>query len=191
MPRTGPRMNPPTRAHWKIMTFTLRAISATGLHALAASSVPDDIALHVAADALPPPFVALRALALLPSGGLPPVPSTFYIVRDCDQLVVGSCGFKHVPDRGRVEIGYGVSPACRNEGAATAAVAQLLRLAFSREGVTEVLAQIHPANDASARVVRKLAFERGGRVDDGEEVLVQWFARKASAVVRGGFVGAS
>ncbi|MGI4859605.1 MAG: GNAT family N-acetyltransferase [Janthinobacterium lividum] len=165
------------------MTFTLHAISATGLRALAALTVPDDIVSRVAADALPPPFVALRALALLPPGGLPCAPSTFYIVRDGDQLVVGSCGFKHAPDRGRVEIGYGVAAACRNEGAATAAVAQLLRLAFSREDVTEVLAQIHPANDASARVVRKLAFERGGLVDDGEEKLVQWLARKAPAVV--------
>lgn len=164
------------------MTFILRAISDTGLRALAALGRPEDIALHAATDAFPPPFVALRALAMLPPGGLSSAPSTFYIVRCTDRLVVGSCGFKHAPIGGRVEIGYGVSPACRNEGAATAAVAQLLRLAFAREGVTEVLAQIHPANDASTQVVRKLAFERGGLVDDGEEELVQWLARKVLAV---------
>ncbi|MGI4861239.1 MAG: GNAT family N-acetyltransferase [Janthinobacterium lividum] len=162
------------------MTFSLHAIPDAGLRALAASSRPDGIARHAAADALPPPFVALRALALLSPGESSPGPNTFYIVRDRDRLVVGSCGFKHAPIDGRVEIGYGVSMACRNEGAATAAVRELLRLAFARDGVIEVLAQIHPANDASAQVVRKLAFERGGLTDDGDEVLVQWLASKTS-----------
>ncbi|MCY0386768.1 GNAT family N-acetyltransferase [Robbsia sp. Bb-Pol-6] len=163
------------------MTFTLHAIPPDALRALAVSARPCGLAWHIAADALPPPFVALRALAMLRPGDAGSAASTFYIVRDSDQLVVGSCGFKHAPVAGRVEIGYGISVACRNQGAATAAVGELLRLAFDRDGVVEVLAQIHPGNDASARVVHKLAFERGGIVDHGDEPLVQWLARRRSS----------
>ena len=39
-----------------------------------------------------------------------------------DHKIVGSCGFKGEPVAGRVDVGYGIAPACRGQGTAAAAV---------------------------------------------------------------------
>ena len=70
--------------------------------------------------ALPPDFVAARALDLLAEGHARIWCCSYLIVRDQDQRIVGSCGFKNAPKSGRVEIGYGVSSAAQGQGAATA-----------------------------------------------------------------------
>lgn len=106
---------------------------------------------------------------------------TYTMHRRADQALVGSCGFKDAPRQGRVEIGYGVAPDCRNQGVATAAVAALLDLAFSSGDVHQVLAQIDPDNRSSTRVVEKLGFRaEGTRTAEHDEVLVQWVATRSA-----------
>lgn len=103
-------------------------------------------------------------------------------MRRADGAVVGGCGFKDAPHDGRVEIGYAVAPSCRQQGIATAAVRELVRLAFASGEVHEVLAQINPQNAASARVAHKLAFDACGTViDNDDEPLVQWLLRNKNA----------
>jgi ribosomal-protein-alanine N-acetyltransferase len=161
------------------MSITLRPISRPDLQALADSRVPDGIAGKTADGALPPPLVAKRSLSQLDEGQGAPWCSGFYMVRDTDGVVVGGCGFKGAPSRGRIEIGYAVSPDCRNQGIATQAVRELLRLAFAAAEVSEVLAQILPTNAPSARVVGKLGFSEGEiKLSEIGEPLVQWVLRK-------------
>ena len=161
------------------MTVRLQSISRADLLVLANSGLPDGIAARTADGALPPAFVAQRSLTQLQEGKGEYWCSTFYIVRDADNFVVGGCGFKDVPLRGRVEIGYGVSPACRNQGVATHAVRELLHLAFATDAVSEVLAQVSPANAASTRVVQKLSFVKGeAAADESGELVVRWVLRK-------------
>ena len=161
------------------MSITLKAIPRADLEVLAESGVPDSVAGRVADESLPPSFVARRALARPQEGEEACRGGTFYMVRGADHLVVGSCGFKDAPLRGRVEIGYGVSPACRNQGVATRAVRELLRLAFASEAVCEVVATVSPGNVASTRVVQKLGFVDGGMIlDDDGEWLARWVFRK-------------
>lgn len=96
-------------------------------------------------------------------------------------LIVGSCGFKNEPVDGQVEIGYGMSPEARNQGYATAAVAELVALARSPGNVDAVLAQVNRTNIASTRVVQKLQFKPDGeRLDHEGELLVQWIYRLAA-----------
>lgn len=161
------------------MTVTLQPLTVAELHILADSGTPESVASRAAEGALPPPFVAARSLAQLAEGKPLAWCSTFFIVRNADRRIVGGCGFKDAPNGGRVEIGYGVSPDCRNQGIATAAVSELLRLAFASDEVEEVLAQVALTNVASIRVVQKLGFsDHGMKVDKNDELVVQWTLRK-------------
>jgi ribosomal-protein-alanine N-acetyltransferase len=164
------------------MSFTLQPISRADLQALADAGVPDGVAGRTADGALPPPFVARRSLGQLAQGQEELWCHGFYIVRNTDGLVVGGCGFKGAPMCGQVEIGYAVSPACRNQGAATQGVRELIQRAFATDAVNEILAQVNPTNASSTRIVQKLGFVKG-EVETGEggELLVQWVLRKASA----------
>jgi [ribosomal protein S5]-alanine N-acetyltransferase len=157
--------------------FTLQPLTVQQLCHLAESRIPPELESRAAKGALPPAFVAARSLAQLAEGKSEFWCSTFLIVRDTDNQVVGGCGFKNEPKAGRVEIGYGVSAECRRQGAASAAVRALLKLAFPN-GVTEVLAEILPLNTASAAVVEKLGFKSAGtRVAEDNETLIQWLAK--------------
>jgi RimJ/RimL family protein N-acetyltransferase len=113
--------------------------------------------------------------------GCPPFwTCTFAVVRQRDQRIVGGCGFKGAPVNGRVEIGYGISAACRREGAATAAVGRLLSLAFAA-GATAVLAQVLPDNVASTGVLWKHGFRNTGtQVDPDGTVVVEWVASRGA-----------
>lgn len=157
------------------MPFKLQRINEADLQMLANDIVPDSLATGLADGALAPPRVAQRALDDLRSGAAEPWCSIYHIVGESDGVVVGGCGFKHPPRQGEVEIGYGVSSQWRNQGAATAAVVALCRLAFAHASVTTVLATINPDNLPSARVVQKLNFVRGEViVDEDGEVVAQW-----------------
>jgi [ribosomal protein S5]-alanine N-acetyltransferase len=154
--------------------FSLRQLSKDELIELSDSRIPASLASCAQMHALPPSFVAKRALDLLAEGKPAFWCNTFLIVQNSTGRIVGSCGFKNEPLDGRVEIGYGVSPDCRRQGVATAAVKQLLDLATS-SGAREVLAEVVPDNLASTRVVQKLGFiNNGTRVDEDNETVVQW-----------------
>jgi RimJ/RimL family protein N-acetyltransferase len=160
------------------MTFSLQPLSVTELEALAASRVPEPLVPRLEQGALPPAFVAARALKLRAEGQPEPWSSTFLIVDDEEGKIVGGCGFKTAPDDGRVELGYGVAPAARGRGAATAAVKMLLDKAFEA-GAQEVVAEVVPTNHASMRVVQKAGFvPSGSRVDDAGEHVVRWARRR-------------
>ncbi|MBE0546566.1 MAG: GNAT family N-acetyltransferase [Rubrivivax sp.] len=156
------------------MAFSLLQITQTQLRQMAACGVPSDLSDRLEPNALPPAFVAQRALRLLAQGNAEVWSCSYLIVRAIDDRIVGGCGFKIAPHGGRVEIGYGVSPESRGQGAATAAVRQLIDIAFS-SGANSVVAEVSPQNHASTRVVQKLGFTVvGSRVDEEGEHVVQW-----------------
>ena len=162
----------------KHMLIALRQIPVADLQALAISGEPTFVARTAIAGALPPGFVAKRAIEHLAQGKAELWCNTFYIVRVADNCIVGSCGFKDSPTNGRVEIGYGVSASCRGQGVATAAVSELLHLAFASGQATEVLAEVSPENLPSTRVVQRLRFENlGESINTEGELVVQWLAR--------------
>jgi RimJ/RimL family protein N-acetyltransferase len=158
------------------MSFFLLQLSREQIADIAQSRMPAGIISSIEEDALPPQFIASRSLAQLADGKPDYWCCTFLICRIADNCVVGACGFKNEPTAGRVEIGYGVSPVCRKQGAATEAVSALLKLAYAG-GAIEVLAEINPENPASTKVVRRLGFINTGiRVDEENETVVLWVA---------------
>jgi ribosomal-protein-alanine N-acetyltransferase len=112
--------------------------------------------------------------------GRPPVWFSPYAFIDnrLDQ-VVGSGGFKGFPVDGRVAIGYGVAEELRGKGLATAAVRELLQVAFSDTGVVEVYAETATDNVPSRRVVEKAGFRHlGRRATDADGIVDQWLISK-------------
>lgn len=161
------------------MTVSLQCISRAQLEQLALSLVPVELGLSFADGALPPDFVAKRALAYLEQGKSAFWCSTFFVIRKSDSCIVGGCGFRSEPVNGVVEIGYAIAGSCQGQGLASAAIHSLIDLAFATDEVIQVVAQINLNNFASARVVEKLGFVAGDTIleDDGEPA-VQWWRTK-------------
>jgi ribosomal-protein-alanine N-acetyltransferase len=174
---------PPELLNLSLVPYHLLQLMATELEALAASRIPEVLKGQIEEGALPPAFVAARALALMSAGHLPPWATTFLIVDEEWSRIVGGCGFKSAPIDGMVEIGYGIAPKARGRGAATSVVAMLVAAAFAH-GAEVVLAEVSPTNTSSTRVMQKAGFERVGvRVDDDKELVVQWVKRKLNPVL--------
>jgi ribosomal-protein-alanine N-acetyltransferase len=162
------------------VTYSLQQLSIDDLQHIAAGQPPAHLAHHLEPGALPPGFVATRALALLNDGHAEAWSCTYLIARDADERIVGGCGFKGPPKNGVVEIGYAIAPSAQGQGAATSAVHILLARAFSC-GAQEVIAEVNPTNYASLRVVEKAGFSlTGARIDESNEYVIRWVKRSAA-----------
>ena len=88
----------------------------------------------------------------------------FIVTNEGSPAAVGTCGFKGKPVDGAVEIGYSLVPEAQGRGYATEAARALIGLAFSRPGVSRVIAETFPELTASIRVMEKcgLTFDGPG-----------------------------
>ena len=101
--------------------------------------------------------------------------SPFAFIEGPRERIVGTGGFKGPPVEWRVEIGYGVAESLRGNGFATAAVCELLQVAFSEPGVREVYAETASDNRPSRRVVEKAGFRHiGQRSAEQDGTVDQW-----------------
>jgi ribosomal-protein-alanine N-acetyltransferase len=159
--------------------IVLMPVPLDHLRALADGLLPPALGYDCAPYALPPDFVAARALDKIARGASELWCATYYVLRQTDRMIIGGCGFKDDPVNGKVEIGYAISPDCRGQGAATEAVRQLIQRAFA-QGAVQVWAEINPDNIGSLRVVQKLSFAPDGSyVDESGEKLLRWVANAA------------
>lgn len=151
-------------------------LDLSDLRRLAASEPIDSPAPMVIPEgALPPAHVAAQALAQLDAGTPAFWCVPFLIVATASGSVLGGCRFKGLPIAGSVEIGYGVAIPERGRGVATAAVAQLIKMAASTGEVDQVVAHILPDNIASSKVVARLGFTKGhSLIDSNGELVVRW-----------------
>lgn len=90
----------------------------------------------------------------------------YYVVRRDGPVLVGVVGYKGPPERGEVEIGYGVVPEHQGRGYATEASAALVTRAFAQPEVDAVIAETLPELVPSIGVLEKLRF---GFVGEGSE----------------------
>ena len=97
-------------------------------------------------------------------------PGTFLIVRD--GTVLGDCGWFGPPDEdGEAEIGYGLAPSARGNGAGAAAVELLVTWVLA-QGARSVRAEVLPGNAASLRLLHRLGFQDIGE-RAGHRILVR------------------
>jgi RimJ/RimL family protein N-acetyltransferase len=89
-------------------------------------------------------------------------PFGFYrITRLSDGRAVGGIGFKGQPDRGCVEIGYGLAPSARGHGYAAEAVIALLTVAADH-GIVRLIADTTLDNLPSQRTLIRAGFRLVG-----------------------------
>jgi ribosomal-protein-alanine N-acetyltransferase len=101
----------------------------------------------------------------------------WFILRVADGAVIGDLGTKGaVDERGRVEIGYGLSASFRRQGYAGEAVAALVEWLGTQPGVRAVTAEVEIGNDASRRLL-----ERQGFVVEDTSDGSWWLARQVSS----------
>lgn len=79
-----------------------------------------------------------------------------------ESRLIGGTGFHPRGGEGSIEIGYWVAADALRQGIATEVTAVLTRVAFELCGHERVDLQVEPANEASARVPRKLGFTHEG-----------------------------
>jgi RimJ/RimL family protein N-acetyltransferase len=93
---------------------------------------------------------------------------TFWlIIRKDDRVVVGSCGFKDVPnENGEVEIGYGLGAEFEGVGYMTEAVGALCEWGLRQENVDCVIAETEKGNLKSENVLRRAGFVLFGQNDN-------------------------
>lgn len=164
-----------------VAPVVLSQMDVEALRRLAASEPVDFGGMATPEGAIPPPRVAVRALAQLEAGTPALWCAPFLILPQARDVVLGGCTFKGMPADGAVEIGYGVAECQRGRGVATAAVAQLVQIAALSGVVEEVVAHVAPDNLASARVVARLGFFKGDAfVDTDGETVVRWARRVAA-----------
>lgn len=133
----------------------------------------------VAIGALPPLFILEGAMAALQQGKPSVWFSPFAFIEERLNRIVGTGGFKGSPVDRRVEIGYGVAEQLRGRGFATAALRELLQVAFSEPSVVEVYAETAPDNVSSRRVVENVGFRHlGQRETDSVGIVDQWLKSK-------------
>lgn len=146
--------------------MTLRPWPVASAHRLVAGDPPEpaetvtwhpDYPLPETVDALTMLLAAHTAM-----GTLAGLPRWWTHQIQVDGRVVGDVGF-HGPPAGEgpvvVEIGYAVVPGLRGRGVASAALVQLLDLAW-RDGADQVLAGTDDDNAASQGVLRRAGFRR-------------------------------
>jgi len=94
-------------------------------------------------------------------------------------VLIGDMGFKGGPDAaGRVEIGYSILPAYRNQGYATEMACHLIAWALQQPGVHTVVAECLDNNLGSIKVLEKVGMRQAGR--EGE--LLKWETRNAPGI---------
>src|SRR4051812_31068419 len=87
--------------------------------------------------------------------------SFWAVVERASGTLIGDAGLYRTP-LGEVELGYTLGQAWWGRGYATEAAGAWLEAAFSRLGISEVVALAEPANAASLRVLEKLGMRRDG-----------------------------
>lgn len=104
----------------------------------------------------------------------------YIFVHRADQVLIGSGGFKGLPDEdGTVEIGYEIYAPYRQQGLATEVAKELVSFALSQPKIRNVMAHTLPEQNPSNRLLKKIGFKFDGTIqdpDDGE--IWQWILKK-------------
>jgi ribosomal-protein-alanine N-acetyltransferase len=93
-----------------------------------------------------------------------------YLARDpATNTIVGACSFKDICRDGAVEISYFTFPQAEGRGWGVRMAAALLDVAWREPQVLRILAHTLPEENASTRILRKLAFAHLGTIEDPAE----------------------
>lgn len=86
-----------------------------------------------------------------------------------NETIVGTCGFKSAPVKGRVEIAYFSFPGNEGRGIATAMAQELIEITRKQSTEIAVTAQTLREENASTSILKKLGFQWIGTIDSPED----------------------
>ena len=90
--------------------------------------------------------------------------SFWFLIRKTDRVVVGSAGFKGIPDeKQEVEIGYGLGKEFEHKGYMAEAVEALCGWALRQETVNHIIAETDKDGFASQRILKRCGFQEEKR----------------------------
>ena len=122
-----------------------------------------------------------HALRQIVEDGADPAWWTHLFYDDGASALIGLGGFKGDPVDGEAELGYGIAPAYRGRGWATAVAAELVE-ELRRRGVTTAIAHTLAEVNASNRLLQNLGFTHTGDVlDDDAPGGVVWRWERSTA----------
>jgi len=85
--------------------------------------------------------------------------SFWFIIRKSDRVVVGSAGFKNIPNENdEVEIGYGLGKDFEGNGYMTEAVYAMCSWAKAQDYISYVIAETEAGNPKSENVLKRCGF---------------------------------
>jgi [ribosomal protein S5]-alanine N-acetyltransferase len=105
--------------------------------------------------------------------GVPAQWWTHLFIHTADRALIGLGGYTGPPENGAVEIGYGIAPAYRGRGLATAAAAELIARAGAA-GVHTVQAHTLAHGNPSTGVLTTLGFTRTAEIDSEDGPIWRW-----------------
>lgn len=105
--------------------------------------------------------------------GMPARWWTHLFIHAADRALIGIGGYTGPPEEGTVEIGYGIAPAYRGRGLATAAAAELI-IRAGAAGVRTVRAHTLAHANPSTGVLSTLGFARVAEIDSEDGPLWRW-----------------
>ena len=125
-------------------------------------------------DFLVGPEVSADFLARLNDGAIAdPWKDGFAVVHAADSVIIGLCSFTGPPSADAVvEIAYGIAPAYRSRGFASAAARALIAYAFASGQVRTIRAHTLPEHSASTSVLLKCGLTRIEEVTHSADGLV-------------------
>lgn len=99
------------------------------------------------------------------------------------QQIVGACGYKGKPKKGKVEIAYGTFKNFRNRGVGTEICRQLVLLALHTNPAIRITARTLQDSHASIRILEKNGFECSGLTYDEEDGnVLEWEFKGTTAL---------
>jgi ribosomal-protein-alanine N-acetyltransferase len=92
------------------------------------------------------------------------------VIARAESWVVGSAGFSGPPERGAIELGFGIHSDFRNRGYAAEAARALIEWGQAQPSVERIIAKCDPGNAASIRVLEKI-----GMINvDEQDGMLRW-----------------
>ncbi|MEV6282115.1 GNAT family protein [Kribbella sp. NPDC051770] len=141
--------------------LVLRRFTEDDAAALSAYRSVPEVARYQSWDA---PFSLEQAVETVRSyaEGDPDAPGWFQYAIDLDGVLIGDIGLHLADNLQQAELGFTLAPAYQGQGYAAEAVGALLDRLFTEKNLHRVSAECDARNDASARLLERLGFEREG-----------------------------
>ncbi len=111
---------------------------------------------------VPYPYTLAHARDFIQQSAPPNALPLCIALRATDEFI-GMCSLMDIdPPQGTAELGYWISRLHRRKGYTTEAVRLIIRHGFQMLGLTRIYAGTHPANQASAQLLRRIGFTYEG-----------------------------